>query len=161
MLASNLPAQSSDSSHLFGAMGNAKAVHEICERNGAILIHDCAQFLGDQTATSSLCRQGPCCFSLGESKILRVGEGGVIATNDWEFAEKVRLIRHEGELWLRQGQSRVTGGNQPARILLDGLATFGLGQITGSRHRCCAGTSEAAIAEWIPQEDEGERRAAS
>jgi dTDP-4-amino-4,6-dideoxygalactose transaminase len=113
--------------HLFGAMGNAAAVHEICERYGAAVIHDCAQFLGNHNATSSLCRQGPCCFSLGESKILRVGEGGVIATNDSEMAEKVRLVRHEGELWLRHGQSRVTGWQPTCQDVLDGLASVRIG----------------------------------
>jgi perosamine synthetase len=113
--------------HLFGAAYGAGAVTRLCRERGIFYIADCAQFIGDREATAGLLVDGPCCFSFGESKTLRIGEGGAVATNSAELADRVRQARHEGEIWLRQGTSRL-GGEPPApRDVLQGLASVRIG----------------------------------
>lgn len=93
---------------LFGASDNFQEIIEISKSHSVPIVFDCAQFLGQQKVTKTMTEAGICCFSFGESKILRIGEGGAIATNSDELAERVRLFRHEGEAWLGERQSRVS-----------------------------------------------------
>ena len=93
--------------HLFGKAAAAEEVAAVCRNHGAAYISDCAQLLGNSEITSRLCELGACCFSFGESKLLRMGEGGAIATNSAALAERVRLVRHEGEIWRNRGESRM------------------------------------------------------
>lgn len=92
---------------LFGSSAAASGVAEAARTAGTPVIFDCAQFLGDRAVTSRLSEVGVCCFSFGESKMLRVGEGGAITTNAHDIAERVRRFRHEGEAWLRADLSRM------------------------------------------------------
>lgn len=109
--------------HLFGLCKNAVEVTELCRSHGAAYVADCAQFLGDRCATSFLVDSGPACFSFGESKLLRLGEGGAVATNSDELAERLRLARHEGELWTRLRSSRLVGALPTPDDILGGLAS--------------------------------------
>jgi perosamine synthetase len=113
--------------HLFGLCARVQEVSDLCTRHGAVYLSDSAQFLGDQTATSWLADRGAVCFSFGESKLLRLGEGGAIATNSSEFAERVRLARHEGELWTRLGSSRLVGAQPTTADILSHLASVSQG----------------------------------
>jgi len=113
--------------HLFGRSSLANEISSICKDNGAAYISDCAQLLGDRGQTEMLTEFGPTCFSFGESKILRIGEGGAVATNDDSFAERVRQARHEGETWLRVGASRHGELCITANDVISGLASTSLG----------------------------------
>jgi dTDP-4-amino-4,6-dideoxygalactose transaminase len=93
--------------HLFGKAEAAEEVAALCKHHGAAYISDSAQLLGNSQVTSRLCELGACCFSFGESKLLRMGEGGAVATNSAALAERVRLVRHEGEIWRNRGESRI------------------------------------------------------
>lgn len=112
---------------LFGSDAGFESVAEICNQYKVPLVIDCAQFLGDRERTAKMIEAGPCCFSFGESKILRIGEGGAIATNSDDIAEKVRLFRHEGEVWTKSGLSRVAMDQVSPSDVLSGLATARLG----------------------------------
>lgn len=106
--------------HLFGSCQDAVEVAELCSSRGAAYVADCAQFLGDRHATGLLAESGPTCFSFGESKLLRLGEGGAVTTNSDELAERLRLARHEGELWTRLRSSRLVGTSPtPSDVLRD------------------------------------------
>jgi perosamine synthetase len=113
--------------HLFGRETAAAEISRLCDRRGVSYVSDCAQLIGDRAVTSDLCRRGPCCFSFGESKILRVGEGGAVATNSAEMAERLRLVRHEGEVWLRRSRSRLEGVLPRVEDVLGGLASAEVG----------------------------------
>jgi perosamine synthetase len=108
---------------LFGYGGQAKELAATCQELGIAAVFDCAQFLGDREVTARLADVGPCCFSFGDSKILRIGEGGAATTNSDEVAERVRRFRHEGESWLREDSSRVSLREVGPNDVLHGLAS--------------------------------------
>lgn len=108
---------------LFGFGGQAKELAATCQELRTAAVFDCAQFLGDREVTACLADAGPCCFSFGDSKILRIGEGGAVATNSDTVAERVRRFRHEGESWLREDVSRVSLSEVTPDHVLHGLAS--------------------------------------
>lgn len=109
--------------HLFGCCRNVEQIVALCRQHGATYIADAAQFLGDRAATSMLADAGATCFSFGESKLLRLGEGGAVATNSYELAERLRLSRHEGEIWTRLNSSRLEGFRPSVSDVLEQLAS--------------------------------------
>jgi perosamine synthetase len=109
--------------HLFGQSVYVDEIAALCRRNGAAYIADCAQFLGNRPVTAVLAQQGAVCFSFGDSKLLRIGEGGAIATNFKELAEKLRRVRHEGEQWTRLDASRLAALRPVPRDVMSGLAS--------------------------------------
>jgi perosamine synthetase len=108
---------------LFGCSDDVEDAAAICEASGTAMIFDCAQFLGDRAVTAKLATLGMCCFSFGESKILRIGEGGAVTTNSAHLAERVRRFRHEGEAWLRADLSRVDLSDISPSDVISALAT--------------------------------------
>ena len=113
--------------HLFGQSAYVQEIATLCRKNGAAYIADCAQLLGNRPVTALLAEQGSTCFSFGDSKLLRIGEGGAIVTNSDELAERVRRVRHEGEQWTRLGASRLAGLKPVPNDVLNGLASVQLG----------------------------------
>jgi|GEM_PF-2059202 len=109
--------------NLFGLCAGASEIADLCRAHGASYVSDSAQFLGDHATTSRLAGEGAICFSFGESKILRLGEGGAVATNSTELAERMRLARHEGELWTRLNSSRLGGARPTPRDVISHLAS--------------------------------------
>lgn len=115
--------------HLFGRIDieNTKKIVQLCKANKIHYIADCAQFIGIKEITAYLSNVGMCCFSFGESKILRIGEGGAIVSNSDVLIEELRKVRHEGEEWVNGKTSR-TGGWQPSpNDVLDGLESTSIG----------------------------------
>jgi dTDP-4-amino-4,6-dideoxygalactose transaminase len=117
------PIRAAIHAHLFGCCRNVEQIVALCKQHGAAYIADAAQFLGDRTATSMLADAGATCFSFGESKLLRLGEGGAVATNSCELAERLRLSRHEGESWTRLNSSRLEGFRPNVSDVLGQLAS--------------------------------------
>jgi dTDP-4-amino-4,6-dideoxygalactose transaminase len=113
--------------HLFGKAWNSGLVAQLCRQHGAKYISDAAQLLGIRQETANLASLGPACFSFGDSKLLRLGEGGAVACNDEDTAEAVRKARHEGEVWLRLGKSRGEGFHPTPSDVLSNLATVSPG----------------------------------
>jgi aminotransferase EvaB len=90
--------------HLNGRMCNMEKLNDIAAKHNLIVIEDAAQALG---ATFDGKKAGTLgltsCFSFYPAKILGgAGDGGLVATNNKEIAEKVRLLRDHG-------QQRTTG----------------------------------------------------
>jgi len=89
--------------HMFGLMSSEiPAIRTLCRERGLALIEDAAHAHGatiDGMPAGSLGLAG--CFSYYATKILTTGEGGIVTTNDEEFAERVRSIRDHG----RKGDS--------------------------------------------------------
>ena len=108
---------------LFGDARGIQAIVDLCVAKGVPMVFDCAQFLGDQAITTKLSECGLCCFSFGESKILRLGEGGAVTTSSQDYAEAVRRYRHEGESWLSKGASRVSLSEVSPLDVMNSLAS--------------------------------------
>jgi dTDP-4-amino-4,6-dideoxygalactose transaminase len=86
---------------------------------------------------------GPTCYSFGDSKILRIGEGGMLCTNDAHYADLVRLARHQGEAWMTQGGSRTQDVDPTVSDALVGLASCRL----GLNYRPCAISAAVGLAQ--------------
>jgi len=86
--------------HLLGHPCNYDMIKKMKE-NGTFVIEDCAQAVGAKFKGKFVGSMGDCgIFSLQETKhITTLGEGGMIVTNNEEFAEKCRMIRNHGEYY--------------------------------------------------------------
>jgi dTDP-4-amino-4,6-dideoxygalactose transaminase len=84
--------------HLFGQPSDMSAISAICEKNGLLLIEDCAQSFGAQVhgrMTGSMGMFG--CFSFFPSKNLGCyGDGGMISCASQELADKIKVLRNHG-----------------------------------------------------------------
>jgi dTDP-4-amino-4,6-dideoxygalactose transaminase len=83
---------------IFGQSCRVNELRELANRHGIKLILDTAQSPGARTSQHLTGTQGDIGgFSLNYHKHIHTGEGGVLVTNDDEFAEKMRMIRNHAE----------------------------------------------------------------
>ena len=110
--------------HLLGHPCNFDMIKEMKE-NDMFVIEDCAQAMGAKNKNKFVGSVGDCgIFSFQETKhITTLGEGGIIITNNEEFAKKCQMIRNHGEYY--KDDSNV-GFNMR---LTDAQAAFGLVQL--------------------------------
>ena len=110
--------------HLLGYPCNFDIIKKMKE-HGMFVIEDCAQAMGAKYKNKSIGNIGDCgIFSFQETKhITTLGEGGMIITNNEEFAEKCRNIRNHGEYYRDDNN---IGFNFR---LTDAQAAFGLVQL--------------------------------
>lgn len=84
--------------HLYGQMADMDPILEIASRHGLSVIEDAAQAIGAEykgQRAGSLGDVG--CFSFFPSKNLGgVGDGGMVATNNQELAERLDILRKHG-----------------------------------------------------------------
>lgn len=72
-------------------------IKKLCDEQGILLIEDASHAVGasiDGIKAGNLGFAG--CFSLFATKIITSGEGGIITTNNHEFAEECKVIRNHG-----------------------------------------------------------------
>jgi len=86
--------------HLLGHPCEPEMIKQMKEKK-IFVIEDCAQAMGAKYKNKIVGSMGDCgIFSFQESKhITTLGEGGIIVTNNEEFAEKCRSIRNHGEYY--------------------------------------------------------------
>lgn len=110
--------------HLLGHPCKFDMIKEMKD-NGMFVIEDCAQAMGAKYKNKMVGSMGDCgIFSFQETKhITTLGEGGIIVTNNEEFAEKCRSIRNHGEYYK---DSNTVGFNFR---LTNAQAAFGLVQL--------------------------------
>ena len=86
--------------HLLGHPCKPEMIDQMKE-SGIFVIEDCAQAMGAKYNGKIVGSMGDCAiFSFQETKhITTLGEGGMIITNNEEFAEKCRKIRNHGEYY--------------------------------------------------------------
>jgi perosamine synthetase len=73
------------------------AINEIAERHDLLVIDDAACAFGSRNRDRPVGSLAPITiFSLHARKVVTTGEGGMIVTNDGDFAERLRRLRHQG-----------------------------------------------------------------
>lgn len=84
--------------HLFGLPADMKPLMDVAERCGITVIEDAAQAIGAAYQGRKVGTIGAMgCFSFFPSKNLGgAGDGGMITTNDPEYADRLRLLRVHG-----------------------------------------------------------------
>lgn len=88
--------------HLFGGATDVRALREIADRRGVLLIEDCSQAHATRLHDRYLGRYGHIgAFSLQQSKHMTTGDGGMSITDSPELADRMRLFRDKG--WNRKG----------------------------------------------------------
>ena len=82
--------------HLYGQMADMKAIMEIAEKRGLVVIEDACQAHGAEFNGKRAGSFGTGCFSFYATKNMTTGEGGMVTTDDAGVADKVRLLRQHG-----------------------------------------------------------------
>jgi perosamine synthetase len=83
--------------HAFGGMADLPRILELGERYGAPVLEDAACALGATLHGRSAGAWGSAgCFSFHPRKSITTGEGGIVATNDADLADRVRSLRNHG-----------------------------------------------------------------
>lgn len=102
--------------HMFG---NPSDLDELKKFN-IPLVEDCAHASGVRYKGKRLGKDLGC-HSFGETKILRIGEGGMVTTDNEDVARKLKIIRHEGEIYKDHNMS-TTEVIPSVNDLLDGIS---------------------------------------
>ncbi len=84
--------------HLYGQSADMDTISELARRYNLKIIEDCAQALGAEYKGKKVgCLGDTGCLSFFPSKALGAyGDGGMVATNNPEVAEKVAILRKHG-----------------------------------------------------------------
>jgi hypothetical protein len=134
--------------HLYGQAADLGPMLEACARRGVALIEDCAQAHGARLEGQRLGTFGrAAAFSLYPTKNLgALGDGGVLATDDFELADRIAAIRQYG--WKERYVSDLVGVNSrldevQAAILRARLPHLDAGN---ARRREIAAAYDAALA---------------
>ena len=83
--------------HLYGTMADMKALRDLADRKGLYLIEDAAHCIeGERDGVRPGELSDAACFSFYATKNLTCGEGGALATNRPDVADRVRRLRQHG-----------------------------------------------------------------
>jgi dTDP-4-amino-4,6-dideoxygalactose transaminase len=83
--------------HNFGNPADIEALQDVADRHRLRLVFDAAHGFGARYQGAPVGSQGDAqVFSLSPTKLLIAGEGGIVATNDDDLAEHVRVGREYG-----------------------------------------------------------------
>lgn len=89
--------------HLFGYPADMDAIMQIAREHKLKVIEDTAQAPGGIYKGKHLGTIGDIgVFSLNQNKTITTGEGGIVVTNDDEYAKRISLIRNHGEVVVEQ-----------------------------------------------------------
>lgn len=83
--------------HLYGHPSDMDEIVELAEQHALDVVEDACQSLGStykKKQTGTFGAMG--CFSMYASKVLTAGEGGAVATNNDDLADKLKMIRNHG-----------------------------------------------------------------
>jgi perosamine synthetase len=79
--------------HLFGNPCDMTAIMALCRPRGIAVIEDCAQAFGARHAGQNVGTIGDIgCFSLQQGKHITTGEGGLVVTNNKDYARRMFLF---------------------------------------------------------------------
>lgn len=78
--------------HLFGNVGDAKRIAETCRGKGILFIEDAAQAYGGHFGGRAIGSHGDVAIiSFGHTKLIDVGQGGMVVTDHIELASEIRM----------------------------------------------------------------------
>ena len=81
--------------HAYGMPCKIKQIESICKHNGVFLIEDFAVAQRVTVSGMAVGRFGDASIvSFGAGKIIDVGHGGAVLTNNWALAEKLKTLTH-------------------------------------------------------------------
>jgi dTDP-4-amino-4,6-dideoxygalactose transaminase len=83
--------------HLYGNPCDIERLEQIATKHGLIVIEDACQAHAARVGDKVVGGFGTGCFSFYPTKNMTTGEGGILTTNDPIIAEKVRLLRNQGQ----------------------------------------------------------------
>ena len=117
--------------HLYGKIAKIEEIKEIVAGKEIFIIEDACQAPGCVYKGRKTGNLGDiAAFSFVETKNMVIGEGGMLTTNDDGIAERCRLIRNHGEVWVkgkpRQYLSNMLGFNFR---MLEITAALGIAQL--------------------------------
>lgn len=114
--------------YLYGMPLNIQEIKDLCEEHGITLIEDVAQAFGTKINNQYAGTFGKVgCYSFNDTKMLRIGEGGAIVTNDKNIFEQIEHFRHVGEVFNSNKQSSVSSNTTYRDLLFNGLSNSGKG----------------------------------
>ncbi len=90
--------------HYAGQPCNMDEIRKMAKENNLVIIEDAAHSIGAEYKGEKLGKQGTVCFSFYATKNMTTGDGGAIATDNDEIAEKLRTLRLHGidkDAWKR------------------------------------------------------------
>jgi perosamine synthetase len=83
--------------HEFGQSADMDKIIELAKKYNIKVIEDAACALGSEYKGNKVGTIGDIgCFSLHPRKAITTGEGGIVVTNNDDYAEKIRLLRNHG-----------------------------------------------------------------
>ena len=86
--------------YLYGMPLNIAEIASVCKKHNLILIEDTAQAFGTKIDNKFAGTFGDVgCYSFNDTKMLRIGEGGAIVTNNEKIHDKIEQFRHVGEVF--------------------------------------------------------------
>ncbi|MCL4339861.1 MAG: DegT/DnrJ/EryC1/StrS family aminotransferase [Thaumarchaeota archaeon] len=83
--------------HLYGHTADMSAIMKIANEHSLYVIEDAAQSLGsvyETRMTGTIGHIG--CYSFYPGKVMTTGEGGALVTDDYELADRARMLRNHG-----------------------------------------------------------------
>lgn len=114
--------------YLYGMPLNIQEIKDLCDENGITLIEDVAQAFGTKINNKYAGTFGKVgCYSFNDTKMLRIGEGGAIVTNDKNIFEQIEHFRHVGEVFNSNKKSSVSSNTTYRDLLFNGLSNDGKG----------------------------------
>lgn len=97
--------------HLYGQMCDMVEIRRIADKHGLAVIEDAAHCIeGERDGSKPGALGDIACFSFYATKNITSGEGGAIATNNCELAERVRMLRQHG--MSKEAADRYSGNYQ-------------------------------------------------
>ncbi|MDQ7878755.1 DegT/DnrJ/EryC1/StrS family aminotransferase [Microbacterium sp. QXD-8] len=82
--------------HLYGQVADMERLMPIARRHDLLVLEDAAQAHGSTQSGKAAGSFGVGSFSFYATKNITTGEGGIITTDDDEFADRLRVLRNQG-----------------------------------------------------------------
>ena len=134
--------------HLYGAACDMRALGALAQRRGLGVVEDCAEAFGTTVDGRHVGTFGDVgTFSFFGNKTITTGEGGMVVSRDEALAERMRMVRGQGQSPTRRYWHEVLGFNYRMTNI---VAAIGLAQIERldailARKRAIAARYEALL----------------
>ena len=136
--------------HLCGRGGDLEELLRIAKEHGLLVVEDACQAIfsrGEQGYLGTRSDAG--CYSLGITKLIGTGQGGLVVTRDVETYQKLRLVRNHGVADVFKADFNLLGFNFKFTDMMAALGLVQLGR---------APTTSATSSPCTPATPRGLRR---